>query len=31
LSPALAMFLVVLALNLVLQARDVPQHADRPL
>lgn len=31
LSPALAMFLVVLALNLVLQARDVPPHVDRPL
>ena len=31
LSPALAMFVVVLALNLVLQARGVPQPVDRPL
>ncbi len=31
LSPALAMFLVVLALNLLLQSRGVPPHADRPL
>jgi peptide/nickel transport system permease protein len=31
LSPALAMFLVVLALNLLLQARGVQPHVDRPL
>jgi ABC-type dipeptide/oligopeptide/nickel transport system permease subunit len=31
LSPALAMFLVVLALNLLLQTRGVQPHVDRPL